>query len=421
MTLQIGALTHSGWSDLMPLWQALGWNPDNKEKVEQWFHETKLTSQGPVVLVHRRAELILAQALQAGMPPEQALKQWQQQAENVQDFYKSNRRQTWVVDAQSLLSDPAAIDTLCQTLELDKPSGLVLPEALSIPSADHVLIATQLVRQNQSVCRLMAKLEACTLPLSDNSLSAPVVDLDAVLTNLKRSYSQQKALQSSIQQQADQAKQLNNQQSELTTLKEKLNENSTALSEQQTENQLLIQQLQLVQEALEKQILGQQALEREHDQMTAKHQQTLAQAQQKIERLQNKLKQITSSRAWKVAAPVRAVGRTIKRTPPDIQKLKKQTRQLQASKYFDGEWYLSSYPDVADSAMEPAAHYLQYGASEGRNPSAEFDTNWYLQTYQDVSEAGLNPLIHFLDHGQAEGRAPNPAEHMASPMPAEDK
>ncbi|KXS36825.1 MAG: SEF [Halomonadaceae bacterium T82-2] len=67
-------------------------------------------------------------------------------------------------------------------------------------------------------------------------------------------------------------------------------------------------------------------------------------------------------------------------------------------------------------------HYLQYGASEGINPSNSFDASAYLeeklaalqaagetqyQTADDVkaalAAAGLTPLDHFLEYGQQEG------------------
>ncbi|GAB2795192.1 hypothetical protein GCM10027040_21970 [Halomonas shantousis] len=67
-------------------------------------------------------------------------------------------------------------------------------------------------------------------------------------------------------------------------------------------------------------------------------------------------------------------------------------------------------------------HYLEYGASEGINPSNDFDSSAYLQAkladlqtngetqYQSTQDvlnafdaAGLTPLGHFLAYGQAEG------------------
>lgn len=50
------------------------------------------------------------------------------------------------------------------------------------------------------------------------------------------------------------------------------------------------------------------------------------------------------------------------------------------------------------------AHYLGYGAVEGRAPNAFFDSAWYLAGNRDVTDAGANPLEHFLRFGIAEGR-----------------
>ena len=71
---------------------------------------------------------------------------------------------------------------------------------------------------------------------------------------------------------------------------------------------------------------------------------------------------------------------------------------------FNADWYLRTYPDVAESGMSAIKHYLTFGAYEGRNPSEDFDTNWYLQIYTDVVEAELNPLVHYLNYGREEGR-----------------
>ena len=35
-----------------------------------------------------------------------------------------------------------------------------------------------------------------------------------------------------------------------------------------------------------------------------------------------------------------------------------------------------------------------------------FDVEWYLKTYPDVAEAGVDPLIHFEKYGRKEGRIP---------------
>ena len=82
----------------------------------------------------------------------------------------------------------------------------------------------------------------------------------------------------------------------------------------------------------------------------------------------------------------------------------KQLKLLQKSKFFNTEWYLSKYTDVAKAGVDPVEHYLMHGANEGRNPSDKFDTLYYIQTYKDVSDSKMNPLLHYINHGKKEGR-----------------
>src|SRR5262249_22060736 len=77
---------------------------------------------------------------------------------------------------------------------------------------------------------------------------------------------------------------------------------------------------------------------------------------------------------------------------------------LASSTLFDRNWYLDHYPDVRATGIDPALHYLSYGAGEGRDPSPHFDTRWYLDSNPDVCNAGVNPLVHYLRFGTVEGR-----------------
>jgi len=77
---------------------------------------------------------------------------------------------------------------------------------------------------------------------------------------------------------------------------------------------------------------------------------------------------------------------------------------ISLSPFFDLDWYLDQYPDVARSGMEPARHYADFGGSEGRQPGPLFNGPWYLQQNPDVAAAGLNPLVHYMKYGWAEGR-----------------
>lgn len=91
-----------------------------------------------------------------------------------------------------------------------------------------------------------------------------------------------------------------------------------------------------------------------------------------------------------------------------IESRQQDTSQIATSEYFDIEWYLRTYSDVKESGINPAEHYLLFGATEARMPSPHFDTIWYLERYPDVKESGINPLLHFIKYGQSEGRVSSP-------------
>ncbi len=83
-------------------------------------------------------------------------------------------------------------------------------------------------------------------------------------------------------------------------------------------------------------------------------------------------------------------------------------RLLRSSRHMQPDWYCSTYPDVAELGLEPALHYLSYGARMGRNPGTTFDTGHYLQSYPDAAASGLNPLVHFIRQGRSKGYLPRP-------------
>jgi hypothetical protein len=87
---------------------------------------------------------------------------------------------------------------------------------------------------------------------------------------------------------------------------------------------------------------------------------------------------------------------------------------------WDPVWYQSRYPDVAASGMDPALHYLRYGAAMGRDPAKDFQTEWYLRTYPDAAASGLNALVYHALQGRAAGHAtcppagPDPRKQIAT-------
>ena len=111
-------------------------------------------------------------------------------------------------------------------------------------------------------------------------------------------------------------------------------------------------------------------------------------------------------------------GAEEKREPvsKDFESIESQelTLQIKDSHYFDEQWYLIQYPDALNSGMQPAQHFLQFGAVENRNPGPLFDTAWYLEKNPDIDPRKINPLIHFLQYGRQSGCYASPYDLLKS-------
>lgn len=83
---------------------------------------------------------------------------------------------------------------------------------------------------------------------------------------------------------------------------------------------------------------------------------------------------------------------------------KREADLIRESGLFDPNWYLSEYPDVAATGLEPLEHYMRYGALLQRHPGPKFDIHYYLASNTDVASAGVNPLLHYILNGVMEGR-----------------
>ena len=83
---------------------------------------------------------------------------------------------------------------------------------------------------------------------------------------------------------------------------------------------------------------------------------------------------------------------------------KRELDLIDDSSLFDPQWYLRTYPDVAEARVSPLHHYMTVGWTEGRDPGPEFSTSAYLKANRDVAAAGVNPLLHFVEFGHQEGR-----------------
>ncbi|MCB1433729.1 MAG: hypothetical protein KDK75_14965, partial [Alphaproteobacteria bacterium] len=85
-------------------------------------------------------------------------------------------------------------------------------------------------------------------------------------------------------------------------------------------------------------------------------------------------------------------------------------RLISDSGFFDEDWYRTSYPDVVESDLAPAGHFLMHGRDRGHCPGPLFDAADYLSRYKDIAAAKINPLVHYLLFGKAEGRVIRPMD-----------
>ena len=98
------------------------------------------------------------------------------------------------------------------------------------------------------------------------------------------------------------------------------------------------------------------------------------------------------------------LGLLVPRRARKQRQLARIYRILAASPLFDGQWYLSANPDVAEAKIDPVLHYLLYGAREGRSPGPKFNGAEYQGANPDVTSSGMNPLVHYVLYGRMETR-----------------
>jgi len=98
---------------------------------------------------------------------------------------------------------------------------------------------------------------------------------------------------------------------------------------------------------------------------------------------------------------------------------------------FDEDWYLSSYPDIAEALAaghitSAKGHFIEDGYFEGRLPfPLEVDEAWYTQEYPDIGQAIERGEIasatdHFREFGYMEGRIPGAISRNAAGRSALD-
>jgi hypothetical protein len=214
-------------------------------------------------------------------------------------------------------------------------------------------------------------------------------DTNKALTEAK---SEAESLSVQLANASDKNKALEDERSAIKDQHSELESSNAELAE---ENELLLLQLHQVQEELETYFLENQELRRQASEPVAD---TIEARSSAVEETKDPGK--VSPATEKPATVLGFWQRYAER-----RRIKEEIGLLMQSDLFDASWYLEINTDVAEAGMDPAEHYLRYGATEGRNPSPGFNTRDYLEVNDDVQEAGVNPLVHYLRYGKDERRA----------------
>lgn len=89
----------------------------------------------------------------------------------------------------------------------------------------------------------------------------------------------------------------------------------------------------------------------------------------------------------------------------------KVIQYIRFSGRFNEAYYLEQNPDVQLAGIDPIVHYVDYGATEGKNPNKGFHTTKYRNTYREVKATQINPFYHYLRFGRTLKYSPYPSRY----------
>jgi amino acid adenylation domain-containing protein len=92
----------------------------------------------------------------------------------------------------------------------------------------------------------------------------------------------------------------------------------------------------------------------------------------------------------------RLAGKGLRGSGIAIRVLRRIFRVALAYRFFDPEWYLKRYPDVAQAGIDPLSHYLALGWKENRHPSLSFNASLYQSVCPNFQRGLQNPVLHHL-------------------------
>jgi len=337
----------------------------------------------PLIVFYEPPTFALARRIDHGEESESAFDGWVADAKKLLDVYRRNRRNCLLVDAYEAVKDADGLATLLNSFGAPTGKSPARPLALPAPpSPTTMTLAAHFIAENVNLATRAHELAACTRRLSNDADGHYPIERRAVFDDWA-------ALRNS----------LNAKAREIDDLEE-------TLVDAAEEKELLLEQIKVLQRQIEQMaVFDGSALRAEI--ATFKKRNTGLKA--KINRLERELEQrdsainaIKQSGAWRLLAPVRWAKSGL--GGAGAGKTKKQAAVIRGSDLFDADWYLSKYPDVAKSGVDPALHFADAGWREGRQPGPGFDCDSYLEKNPDVKAADINPLWHYIVAGKNEGR-----------------
>lgn len=83
---------------------------------------------------------------------------------------------------------------------------------------------------------------------------------------------------------------------------------------------------------------------------------------------------------------------------------------------FDPAYYFAENPDIANTALNPIAHYMREARSktQQRNPAPWFSDDHYIARCPEAATSELTPFGHYLSHNTGEGHTAAPFHDFAA-------
>jgi len=119
---------------------------------------------------------------------------------------------------------------------------------------------------------------------------------------------------------------------------------------------------------------------------------------------------------------VRRLGRQARDLGKSLGSRASVVRGIREQGLFDADFYRREYPVVTAGVSDPLQHYLTHGWKHAMEPSDRFSVRAYLGRNPDVREAGLDPLAHWVRYGKTDGRIlPQQSSVVETPWFDEDR